>query len=127
MEWTENIRGLQHIGITAKDIGKTVEFYKQIGFRPVLETKNQGLSVVFLRIKELVLETYECETPALCTGAVDHFALDVQDIEAAFAKIKELGCKVLEPVTELPFWENGVKYFVIEGPNREKIEFAQYL
>ena len=27
----------------------------------------------------------------------------------------------------LPFWDNGVKFFTIEGPNREKIEFSQYL
>ena len=25
----------------------------------------------------------------------------------------------------LPFWENGVKFFTIEGPNKEKVEFSQ--
>lgn len=27
----------------------------------------------------------------------------------------------------LPFWENGVKFFTIEDPNKEKVEFSQYL
>ena len=27
----------------------------------------------------------------------------------------------------LPFWDNGVRFFTIEGPNKEKIEFSQYL
>ena len=27
----------------------------------------------------------------------------------------------------LPFWENGVRFFTIEGPNKEKVEFSQYL
>ena len=27
----------------------------------------------------------------------------------------------------LPFWENGVKFFTIERPNKEKVEFSQYL
>lgn len=27
----------------------------------------------------------------------------------------------------LPFWENGVKFFTIEGSNKEKVEFSQYL
>ena len=27
----------------------------------------------------------------------------------------------------LPFWENGEKFFTIEGPNKEKVEFSQYL
>ena len=25
------------------------------------------------------------------------------------------------------FWDNGVKFFTIEGPNKEKVEFSQYL
>ena len=27
----------------------------------------------------------------------------------------------------LPFWKNGVRFFTIEGPNKEKVEFSQYL
>ncbi|MDD4797654.1 MAG: VOC family protein, partial [Eubacteriales bacterium] len=27
----------------------------------------------------------------------------------------------------LPFWNNGVKFFTIMGPNAEKIEFCQIL
>ena len=30
-------------------------------------------------------------------------------------------------VNGLPFWENGVKFFTIEGPNKEKIEFCEKL
>ena len=26
----------------------------------------------------------------------------------------------------LPFWENGVKFFTIERPNKEKVEFSTY-
>ena len=28
---------------------------------------------------------------------------------------------------QLPFWSNGEKYFTIQGPNKEKIEFVQIL
>ena len=34
---------------------------------------------------------------------------------------------LLDEVHFLPFWENGVKFFTIEGPNKEKVEFSQYL
>ena len=37
-----------------------------------------------------------------------------------------LGLEVIEE-GELPFWDNGVKYFTVLGPNREKVEFNQYL
>lgn len=127
MKWEENVKGLQHIGIPAADIEKTADFYQKLGFEIALETENQGLKVVFLKNKNIVLETYETDSPALKTGAVDHIAIDVADIEAARVYIAELGLPVIEDITFLPFWANGVKYFIIEGPNKEKLEFAQYL
>ena len=39
MEWAENFKGLQHIGIPTNDMDKTVEFYKKIGFEVAHETK----------------------------------------------------------------------------------------
>ena len=41
---------------------------------------------------------------------------------------KEKGfCILDEEIQFLPFWENGVKFFTLTGPNKEKIEFSQYL
>ena len=37
------------------------------------------------------------------------------------------GIPTNDTVHFLPFWENGVKFFTIEGPNKEKVEFSQYL
>ena len=34
---------------------------------------------------------------------------------------------ITDGIEELPFWENGVKYFMIKGPNEERIEFCQKL
>ena len=43
---------------------------------------------------------------------------------------KEVGYKIVEgedgPIL-LPFFDKGVRYFTIEGPNKEKIEFNQKL
>ena len=30
-------------------------------------------------------------------------------------------------INSLPFWEKGIKFFIIEGPNRERIEFCEIL
>lgn len=127
MELKNNIKGLQHIGIPTNDIAKTIEFYKKIGFEVAFETVNGTEKVAFLRINNLVIETYENGKAAIVNGAVDHIAIDVLDIEQAYASIKELDLEVLEEITFLPFWENGVKFFIIKGPNCEKLEFAQYL
>ena len=127
MEWTENIKGLQHIGIPTNDMDKTVEFYTKIGFEVAHEAMDGDVRVVFLKLKDLVLETYENHEAALRDGAVDHIAFNVADIEEAFKFITGLGIKILTEITFLPFWDNGVKFFIAEGPNLERLEFAQYL
>lgn len=127
MEWAENIKGLQHIGIPTNDMDKTVDFYTKIGFEVAHEAMDGEVRVVFLKLKDLVLETYENHEAALRDGAVDHIAFNVADIEEAFKFITGLGIKILTEITFLPFWDNGVKFFIAEGPNLERLEFAQYL
>lgn len=127
MKWMENITGLQHIGIPTNHIEKTVEFYKKIGFSVALDTKNKDSRVVFLKLGDLVVETYQEPAAAMRDGAINHMALNVKDIDQAYQYVKGLGVQVLEEVTFLPFWEKGVKFFIIQGPNMERIEFAQYL
>ena len=47
---------------------------------------------------------------------------------AAFAAAKEAGLKMLDDeIHGLPFWAHGVKFFTVEGPNGEKVEFCQKL
>lgn len=127
MNWMENVKGLQHIGIPTNDIAKTVEFYKKLGFDAVLETVDGDTKVVFLKLKDLVIETYENNMVALRDGAIDHIALDVADIEEAYAYVTRLEIKILKEITYLPFWDNGVKFFTAEGPNLERLEIAQYI
>ena len=57
MEWADNFTGLQHIGIPTNDMDKTVEFYKKIGFEVAHETKDGDVRVVFLKLRDLILET----------------------------------------------------------------------
>lgn len=119
--------GLQHIGIPTADLEKTIAFYEQFGFmvewrRDASETDR----VAFLRCGSCVIETYLTDKPAMATGPVDHIAIDVSDIEAAYKYVQGLGCTALEGgITPLPFFEKGVKYFTILGVNKEKVEFNQ--
>ena len=50
------------------------------------------------------------------------------NIEKVYEMINQAGLNTTnDTVHFLPFWENGVKFFTIEGPNKEKVEFSQYL
>ena len=121
--------GVQHIGIPTNDINKTIEFYHALGFETVLRTVNGTEEVAFLQLHNLMIETYQNHQAKMEYGAVDHIAIDVKNIEDLFNTIKEAGTFTMldNQVNSLPFWENGVKFFTIEGPNKEKIEFCERL
>lgn len=120
--------GVQHIGIPTNDIEKTIEFYHTLGFTTVFRTVNGTEEVAFLQLHNLVIETYQNHQAAMAYGAIDHIAIDVKNIDELFNVVKHAGQKMLDTeVHSLPFWENGVKFFTIEGPNSEKIEFCERL
>jgi len=122
------VTGLQHIGIPTNDMEKTLLFYKSLGFEEVHAVDNQGEQVVFLRLKDLVIETYQNGKASLQNGAIEHIALDVTDIERVYAEVSNLGYHELEEgIQFLPFWNHGVRFFTIQGPNSEKVEFSQML
>lgn len=130
MNLREQLNGVQHIGIPTNDIEKTIEFYQKLGFEIAFQTVNEEANekVVFLKLYTLVIETYENKAAAMQAGAVDHIAIDVKDIEKVYAMINQAGLNSTQDTVHfLPFWENGVKFFTIEGPNKEKVEFSQYL
>lgn len=130
MQLKDYALGLQHIGLPTNDMEKTVEFYKGLGFDNVYSTVNEGAGekVVFLRLKNLTIEAYENGKAALRDGAIDHIAIDVSDVEAVFRFCKSQGFTILSnDIEELPFWEKGVRFFIIQGPNSERIEFNQFV
>ncbi len=130
MNLKEQLNGVQHIGIPTNDIEKTIEFYQKLGFEIAFQTVNEEANekVAFLKLHTLVIETYENKAAAMQAGAVDHIAIDVKDIEKVYSMIDRAGLNSTQDTIHfLPFWENGVKFFTIEGPNKEKVEFSQYL
>lgn len=75
-----------------------------------------------------MIETYENKAAKMEAGAIDHVAIDVTDVQKVYELIEEAGLNTTQDkIHFLPFWENGVKFFTIEGPNKEKVEFSQYL
>ena len=121
--------GVQHIGIPTNDIEKTIAFYHSLGFNTALRTINGAEEVAFLQLHNLVIETYQNHQAAMAYGAIDHIAIDVKDIDHMFDIVKATGHFTMldQQVNSLPFWKHGVKFFTIEGPNREKIEFCERL
>lgn len=77
----------------------------------------------------LILESWESEEETTGkVGAINHIALDTDDIEATFSFIKKLGVEFVNPgINDLPYWKHGIKFFNFYGPNREIFEVCQIL
>lgn len=120
--------GIQHIGIPTNDIEETIQFYERLGFHVILATRNNDVTVAFLQLHNLVIETYENKSATMQPGAIDHISLDVKNIDEMFEIVKLKNFNLLDHGVQcLPFWEKGVKFFTILGPNKEKIEFCEII
>ncbi|KFJ05418.1 VOC family protein [Bifidobacterium tsurumiense] len=122
--------GFQHSGMPAKDLDETIEFYtKTLGFELAGLFHNGDNRCAFLRYGGLTIETWEGDAAPLVTGAINHWALDAPDIEAAWKHAHELGLRVKESeIQTIPgFWDRGIRFFNVLGPNEETIEFCQIL
>lgn len=134
-----NLQGLQHLGLPVTDLERSKAFYMQLGFTEAMQMdiqpKSETIRVAMMEHTGFVIELYELgmedrsEIASRSDGHIDHVALNVLDIDQAYAEIKATGIEVLEddaPVY-LPFWKSGVKYFTVRGPDGEKVEFNQIL
>ncbi len=125
---SNNITGLDHIGIPTSDIEKTLDFYNGLGFKTIMRCVNAGEQVAFLKLGNLVIETYQPEKTAERSGSIDHIAIAVNDVDALFQEMLEKEYEIIGKGLEtLPFWEHGVKFFKILGPNKEVLELIQTL
>ena len=110
------VDGIQHVGIPTLDLEKSIAFYAKLGFDKCTRAETgTGVHVGFVEIGSSKLEIYQGEGAEMKTG-----------IEDCFKKAQELKLTILSKgVEHLPFWKNGISYFIVEGPNKERIEFCQ--
>jgi lactoylglutathione lyase len=132
------IHKIQHIGIPAHNLEISIPFYERLGFENVMESPFEfdgGYGTcVMMKNHEVIIELYQMPDKQLAeikqreNGHVDHFAIDVSDVDAAFDTLKKAGFEILESTpTFLPFWKNGTRFFNVKGPSGETIEFNQIL
>lgn len=132
------INHLQHVGIPVGNLENSQKFYEKLGFQRVMHAVflhgGEPGKVSMMKRDGIVMELYQMPEPELSRvkqrndGHIDHIAFDVDDIDETFALLKNEGFPVLEesPVF-LNFWEKGCKYFNIEGPDGERLEFCQII
>ncbi|QXC28464.1 VOC family protein [Aeromonas sp. FDAARGOS 1409] len=119
------VTGLAHIGLRTGDIAAACSFYGSLGFVEV-QSIHGDVEVRFMKLDSIVIELYQLPTSGLTrdaqTRGIDHVALRVVDLDDALAWVNALG----HPISEGPAEQPGIaRYFLINGPDGERIEFSQ--
>ncbi|MDD3944709.1 MAG: VOC family protein [Bacteroidales bacterium] len=132
------INKIQHIGIPITNSEKSLSFYERFGFEIVMHSEfmhNGGKGKVWMMKQgDIIIELYLLPVPELEIiknrkyGCIDHFAINVDNINETFHLLKENGFSIdeAEPVL-LNFWNKGCMFFNVNGPDGERIEFCQIL
>ena len=128
MEIKDFINGLQHVGIPTEKMLQSITFYQQLGFKLVnQEIQPDGGGVAFLENNDFIVELYEQKNLDGHTGVIDHIDWQVsEEIDTLFEMIQAKDYPILsEGIETLAYWNKGISFFIIEGPNKEKIEFCE--
>ncbi|MBN2120320.1 MAG: VOC family protein [Candidatus Omnitrophica bacterium] len=128
---------LGHIAISISSIEKSSAFYeKNFGFKLKEHIKgdSQDPDIAILENNTLRLELFEFKEPKalpeyrknllseLQTLGVKHFALETEDIEPDYQRLKNQGVCLGTDINKLP---NGLRYFFIKDPDGIFIELIE--
>ena len=130
MSIAEHVTGLQHLGLPTAALDETAAFYESLGFVRAHSTVNPGTGerVCFLTCGGLCIETYECAAPARRPEPSTTWPWTWTTLSPPGRKCGwPAWPRWKMPFSSSPFWENGVRFFNLLGPNGETVEFSQRL
>lgn len=124
MALTDYFSGLQHIGIPASSLAEAEAFWTKLGFEKIGDFPVGN--VIFMKRQNLVIEAWTGDEIVGKPGAINHISLDVTDADAALAEAKKEGFNLIDDeVQHLPFWDKGIKFFNVQGPDGVIVEFCE--
>ena len=125
----EHYQGLGHIAIHAKDMNESIAFYEKIGGavqqRASISTPDGDKLLALVSFGGFTLELIQSPVPVPMTeGSIPHFAVYVDDLDAAAAAVKAAGVDTfMTPEKKvLPDLFGGLENWFFTGPSGEQIE-----
>ena len=130
----EHYQGAAHIAVHTADLDRSIAFYEKIGGalrqQDALPTPAGEKRLALVEFGGFVLELIQSPTPAPMTeGNIPHFAVYVDDVDAAAADLAALGVDTFlkDEKTVLPTLFGGLENRFFTGPSGEQIELMKML
>ncbi|MCL2376411.1 MAG: VOC family protein [Defluviitaleaceae bacterium] len=119
------VKGLSHIGVFVKDMERSIDFYKRLGF--TLDNRESiHVELAFLSAGTCLIELIEQKDVTRSAGVVDHIAMEVDDIDAAIARFKENGIAIDADGIISRDILGGIRHTFFEGPDGERLELFEH-
>ena len=130
----EHYQGLGHVAIYTADIDQSIAFYAKIGGglknQASIQTPDGEKKLALVDFGGVTLELIQAPTPMpLTEGNIPHFAVYVDDVDAAAADIRAAGVDTfLTPQKKvLPNRIGRLENWFFTGPSGEQIELLHVL
>lgn len=130
----EHVQGLGHVAVYTRDIEESVSFYERLGGtvkgRGSVAAPEGEKKLALVCLGGVTLELIQSPVPVpMGEGNIPHFALLVDDLEAAAEAVRAAGVDAfLTPEKKvLPDLFGGLQNWFFTGPSGEQIELLQML
>ena len=127
-------QGLGHIAVYTQNLAESIAFYERIGGQTqqqaVLPTPDGDKHLALVSFGGVTLELIQSPAPMpMQEGCIPHFALCVEDVDAAAAALEAAGVHTFtEPEKKvLPHLFGGLENRFFTGPSGEQIELLHML
>ncbi len=126
----DDITGLGHLAIKVKDLGASLEFYRdRLGLQEMhrLERADGTAWIVYLRITdrqflELFPGADSDHAPGPDANGTNHFCLTIDNLDVAAAKLEKAGIALTSPIKS---GLDGNRGAWIEDPDGNRIELME--
>ena len=119
-----------HVALRTTDLERSLAFYKGLGMKEIVRWGEGELEIVMLDIGDggrfELFANRGVDYPA--EGRWQHFAIGVDDVEAAYELALSLGAKPCIPPKTVPLNDArpspiAIHIAFVEGPDGEQVEF----
>jgi catechol 2,3-dioxygenase-like lactoylglutathione lyase family enzyme len=113
---------VHHVHLFASDLNGSIEFYREFfDGKVVLDIEAAGARNVFMRVGTGRIHFYDQPPKDSGRGAIHHFGIQTDDLEALVAKMKGRGIKFRKEIADFGFW----KYVMAPAPDGVLIELFE--
>lgn len=119
-----------HVALRTTDLERSLAFYKGLGMKEIVRWGERELEIVMLDIGDggrfELFANRGVDYPA--EGRWQHFAIGVDDVEAAYELALSLGARPFIPPKTVPLNDArpvpiAIHIAFVEGPDGEQVEF----